>query len=304
MFKISDLQSQETSLRGLKARSRIILFFLIIISLAGVIQIVKLTVIDQENYVTESEKNRIIRVPVYPARGLIGLAKDNKLLVENIVAQQLTINSKSTTDIASTIVDIQKTIGIPEEVVRTFYKVLSSNPRNRNITLMDDLTEEQVAKYLVNKERWPSSNLEAYLKRYVIDNSLFSHVVGYTGAISSQEREDDEEYRYAINSRLGKSGIEKTFENELRGKVGYRTVEVDVHGKEVRELEKVLPSKAKNIYLSLDQELQELARKGLRGRKGAVVAIDPNNGLVKVLVSSPDFNPNIFNETAKGDLRS
>lgn len=304
MFKISDLQSQEASLRGLKARSRIILFFLIIISLAGVIQIVKLTVIDQENYVTESEKNRIIRVPVYPARGLIGLAKDNKLLVENIVAQQLTINSKSTTDIASTIVDIQKTIGIPEEVVRTFYKVLSSNPRNRNITLMDDLTEEQVAKYLVNKERWPSSNLEAYLKRYVIDNSLFSHVVGYTGAISSQEREDDEEYRYSINSRLGKSGIEKTFENELRGKVGYRTVEVDVHGKEVRELDKVLPSKAKNIFLSLDQELQELARKGLRGRKGAVVAIDPNNGLVKVLVSSPDFNPNIFNETAKGNLRS
>ena len=303
MFKISDLQSQEASLRGLKARSRIILFFLIIISLAGVIQIVKLTVIDQENYVTESEKNRIIRVPVYPARGLIGLAKDNKLLVENIVAQQLTINSKSTTDIASTIVDIQKTIGIPEEVVRTFYKVLSSNPRNRNITLMDDLTEEQVAKYLVNKERWPSSNLEAYLKRYVIDNSLFSHVVGYTGAISSQEREDDEEYRYSINSRLGKSGIEKTFENELRGKVGYRTVEVDVHGKEVRELEKVLPSKAKNIFLSLDQELQELARKGLRGRKGAIVAIDPNNGLVKVLVSSPDFNPNIFNETAKGNLR-
>ena len=304
MFKISDLQSQEASLRGLKARSRIILFFLIIISLAGVIQIVKLTVIDQENYVTESEKNRIIRVPVYPARGLIGLAKDNKLLVENIVAQKLTINFKSTTDIASTILDIQKTIGIPEEVVLTFYKVLSSNPRNRNITLMDDLTEEQVAKYLVNKERWPSSNLEAYLKRYVIDNSLFSHVVGYTGAISSQEREDDEEYRYSINSRLGKSGIEKTFENELRGKVGYRTVEVDVHGKEVRELEKVLPSKAKNIFLSLDQELQELARKGLRGRKGAVVAIDPNNGLVKVLVSSPDFNPNIFNETAKGDLRS
>ena len=304
MFKISDLQSQEASLRGLKARSRIILFFLIIISLAGVMQIVKLTVIDQENYVTESEKNRIIRVPVYPARGLIGLAKDNKLLVENIVAQQLTINSKSTTDIASTIVDIQKTIGIPEEVVTTFYKVLSSNPRNRNITLMDDLSEEQVAKYLVNKERWPSSNLEAYLKRYVIDNSLFSHVVGYTGAISSQEREDDEEYRYSINSRLGKSGIEKTFENELRGKVGYRTVEVDVHGKEVRELDKVLPSKAKNIFLSLDQELQELARKGLRGRKGAVVAIDPNNGLVKVLVSSPDFNPNIFNETAEGDLRS
>ena len=304
MFKISDLQSQEASLKGLKRRSRIILGFLFFVSLAGVLQIVKLTVIDQENYATESEKNRIIRVPVYPSRGLIGLAKSNRLLVENIVAQQLTINFKSTADIDSTIVDIQKTIGIPEEVVRTFYKVLSSNPRNMNIILMDDLTEEQVAKYLVNKERWPSSDLEAYLKRYVIDNSLFSHVLGYTGAVSRQEREDDEEYRYSINSRLGKSGIEKTYENELRGKVGYRTVEVDVHGKEVRELEKVLPTKAKNIFLSLDQELQELARKGLKGRRGAVVAIDPNNGLVKVLVSSPDYNPNIFNETAEGDLRS
>ena len=304
MFKISDLQGQEASLKGLKRRSRIILGFLFFVSLAGVLQIVKLTVIDQENYATESEKNRIIRVPVYPSRGLIGLAKSNRLLVENIVAQQLTINFKSTADIDSTIVDIQKTIGIPEEVVRTFYKVLSSNPRNMNIILMDDLTEEQVAKYLVNKERWPSSDLEAYLKRYVIDNSLFSHVLGYTGAVSRQEREDDEEYRYSINSRLGKSGIEKTYENELRGKVGYRTVEVDVHGKEVRELEKVLPTKAKNIFLSLDQELQKLARKGLKGRKGAVVAIDPNNGLVKVLVSSPDYNPNIFNETAEGDLRS
>jgi penicillin-binding protein 2 len=304
MFKISDLQSREASLKGLKRRSRIILFFLFFISLAGALQIIKLTVIDQENYATESEKNRIIRVPVYPARGLIGLAKDNSLLVENIVAQQLRINFKSTADIDSTIKDIQETIGIPEETIRAFYKALSSNPRNSSIAVMDDLSEEQVAKYLVNKERWPSSDIDAYLKRYVINNSLFSHVLGYTGAVSSQEREDEEEYRYSINSKLGKSGIEKTYENELRGRVGYRTVEVDVHGKEVRELEKVLPSKAKNIFLSLDQELQELARKGLNGRRGAVVAIDPNNGLVKVLVSSPDYNPNIFNDTAKGDLRS
>jgi penicillin-binding protein 2 len=168
---------------------------------------------------------------------------------------------------------------------------------------MDNLSEEQVAKYLLHKERWPSSDIDAYLKRYVINGPLFSHVVGHTGAVTNQER-DDEEYNYSINSRLGKTGIEKTYENELRGKVGYRTVEVDVHGKEVRELEKVLPLKAKNIFLSLDKELQELARRELKGRRGAVVALDPNSGLVKVLVSSPDYNPNIFNETVKGNLIS
>ena len=303
MFKISDLQSQESSLRGLKRRSKIVMAFLFVLSLAGAIQILKLTVIQQENYVTESEKNRIIRVPVYPARGLIGLSGDDSLLVENIVSQKLTINLISTVNIDSTIKDIQKSIGIPEEVILSFYDSVSSNPRNTNITLMDDLSEEQVAKYLLHKERWPSSDIDAYLKRYVINGPLFSHVVGYTGAVTNQERED-EEYNYSINSRLGKTGIEKTYENELRGKVGYRTVEVDVHGKEVRELEKVLPLKAKNIFLSLDKELQELARRELKGRRGAVVALDPNNGLVKVLVSSPDYNPNIFNETAKGNLMS
>ena len=303
MFKISDLQSQESSLRGLKRRSKIVMAFLFVLSLAGAIQILKLTVIQQENYVTESEKNRIIRVPVYPARGLIGLSGDDSLLVENIVSQKLTINLISTVNIDSTIKDIQKSIGIPEEVILSFYDSVSSNPRNTNITLMDDLSEEQVAKYLLHKERWPSSDIDAYLKRYVINGPLFSHVVGYTGAVTNQERED-EEYNYSINSRLGKTGIEKTYENELRGKVGYRTVEVDVHGKEVRELEKVLPLKAKNIFLSLDKELQELARRELKGRRGAVVALDPNNGLVKVLGSSPDYNPNIFNETVKGNLIS
>jgi penicillin-binding protein 2 len=303
MFKISDLQSQESSLRGLKRRSKIVMAFLFVLSLAGAIQILKLTVIQQENYVTESEKNRIIRVPVYPARGLIGLSGDDSLLVENIVSQKLTINLISTVNIDSTIKDIQKSIGIPEEVILSFYDSVSSNPRNTNITLMDDLSEEQVAKYLLHKERWPSSDIDAYLKRYVINGPLFSHVVGHTGAVTNQER-DDEEYNYSINSRLGKTGIEKTYENELRGKVGYRTVEVDVHGKEVRELEKVLPLKAKNIFLSLDKELQELARRELKGRRGAVVALDPNSGLVKVLVSSPDYNPNIFNETVKGNLIS
>jgi len=83
MLHISDLQSQESSLKGLKRRSKIIMVFLFIISLASVIQILNLTVIDQENYVTESEKNRIVRIPVYPSRGLIALSNDNSVIVDN-----------------------------------------------------------------------------------------------------------------------------------------------------------------------------------------------------------------------------
>mgnify|MGYP003862620367 CR=1 FL=1 len=138
MLHISDLQSQESSLKGLKRRSKIIMVFLIIISLASVIQILNLTVIDQENYVTESEKNRIVRIPVYPSRGLIALSNDNSVIVENIVSQKLTISLNSTEDVVSTISDIQKSIGISQEVIQSFFNVTSSSSRNINITLIDD----------------------------------------------------------------------------------------------------------------------------------------------------------------------
>ena len=133
MLHISDLQSQEASLKGLKRRSKIIMVFLFIISLASVIQILNLTVIDQENYVTESEKNRIVRIPVYPSRGLIALSNDNSVIVENIVSQKLTISLNSTEDVVSTISDIQKSIGISQEVIQSFFNVISSSSRNTNI---------------------------------------------------------------------------------------------------------------------------------------------------------------------------
>ena len=163
MLHIPDVQSQEASLKGLKRRSKIIMVFLFIISLASVIQIINLTVIDQENYVTESEKNRIVRIPVYPSRGLIALSNDNSVIVENIVSQKLTISLNSTEDVVSTISDIQKSIGISQEVIQSFFNVTSSSSRNINLTLIDDMTEEQVAKYLLHKERWPSVNIDAYL---------------------------------------------------------------------------------------------------------------------------------------------
>ena len=109
-------------------------------------------------------------------------------------------------------------------------------------------------------------------------------------------------FSYPLSFQIGKSGVEKSYEEQMRGGIGYKTVEVDVHGKEIRELTRVIPKKGSDIYLTLDKDLQELARNELAGRKGAIVALDPNNGFIKALVSGPDFNPNILNKTEKGDL--
>ena len=146
--------------------------------------------------------------------------------------------------------------------------------------------------------------MEAQLVRYSIFGSLFSHVTGYVGPVSKQEWEESRDFPYSFDFISGKTGVEKHYEKVLRGQIGYKTVEVDVHGKEVRELERYLPKKAKDLHLGLDKELQMLSRYELAGRRGAIVAMDPNSGLIKALVSSPDFNPNVLNKTEKGSIHN
>ena len=138
--------------------------------------------------------------------------------------------------------------------------------------------------------------------RFNVLGPLFSHVIGHLGPITVEEQEDSGNFRYPLSYWIGKTGVEEFYEEFLRGGVGHKTIEVDVHGREFRELERTIPEKAKNLYLSLDKNLQYLAREELAGRKGAIVAMDPNNGLIKALISSPDFNPNIFNKTETGNV--
>tara|TARA_B100001179_G_C18582866_1_gene400833 strand:- start:500 stop:1807 length:1308 start_codon:yes stop_codon:yes gene_type:complete len=123
------------------------------------------------------------------------------------------------------------------------------------------------------------------------------------GPVSIEEIQDSNDFKYPLGYQIGKTGVEKFYEKEMRGSIGFKTIEVDVHGKELRELDRVFPDRAKDIYTSLDKDLQLLARKELDGRKGAIVALDPNNGLIKALVSSPDFNPNILNKTELGNIQ-
>ncbi len=303
MFKSSDLQTHTESLRSLKRRSKFIFFLLFLLSFAGISQIFNLTVIKQANYVTESEKNRIVTIPIYPSRGLIKSAKDESLIAENIVSQKLTISIDGNSNMLGILEEMVQIIGIPNTDINNFMNIISRDGfKKKSVTLIDDLSESQIAKFLLHKEKWPSVKITPHLKRFVVDGSLFSHAIGYLGLVSLVEKQDSENFRYRHDAETGKTGLEKFYENELRGFAGYRTVEVDVYGNEVRELERAMPIKAKDIYISLDRDLQSLSIKMLNGRKGAVVALDPTTGLIKTLVSSPNYDPNLFNDTSEGSV--
>ena len=302
MSEFLNLDREKEAQTKLTKRSIFLFLLLGLFAIITLFQIVKLTVLDSSLYRTISDENRIVRVPIYPSRGLIRLS-DGEIVVENIVSQALTISPSKIKDIDQTLKELKKSFIINEKQLLAFKeKSISKKPKYERLVIAQNLSQEQIARFSVESDRWPGLSIEARLMRFNLFGPIFSHVLGYVGQISLEEIEDSVNFSYPLSFQIGKSGVEKSYEEQMRGGIGYKTVEVDVHGKEIRELTRVIPKKGSDIYLALDKDLQELARNELAGRKGAIVALDPNNGFIKVLVSGPDFNPNILNKTEIGDL--
>ena len=292
-----DLISNVNDLRRLKKRSSFLFFFVILLIAVGLFKITELTVLDRQEYVTESEKNRIINVPIYPARGLIKLI-DGEIIAENIVTHDLLIKKTLFDKSANEINDLQRTLSESDLEAKTNF--LQTTNGSNELILISGLSVEQLAKYQINKKNWPSVELRTRLRRFLPHKNTFSHVIGHLGEVTKEDERQNLGLQYESGSYLGKVGLEKRYEPEMRGKRGISVVEVDVFGKQIREIERTQPERPLNLYLSLNLKLQILAREELSGRKGAIIAIDPNTGFIKALVSSPDYNPNILNKTENG----
>ena len=292
-----DLRSNEKDLRALKQRSSFLFFFIFLLMIVGLFKIIELTVIDRQEYFSESEKNRIINVPIYPARGLIKLS-NGEVVAENIVTHELTIK-KSLIDSSST--EINDLLNeFSERSYSADIDSLKSGTGSDEIILVSSLNPQQLAKFQINEEKWPSITLKSQLRRFLPHKNTFSHIVGHLGEVTKEEVREYQNINYQLGAYIGKVGLEKKYESEMRGNTGFKTIEVDVFGKQVRELSRTPPNKPLDLLLSLNLDLQLLARQELSGQKGAIIAIDPNTGFIKALVSSPDYNPNIINKSEEG----
>ena len=291
------LAYREGDLRRLKQRSSVLFLLVFLLIVVGLTKIVKLTVIDRQEYFTESEKNRIINIPIYPARGLIKLSS-GEVVAENIVTHELAIKKSLLDKSTNEIKDLKEMLS--EDWIESEKGEAELINGSDEIILFSNINLKQLAKYQLNKERWPSIYLKTQLRRFLPHKNVFSHVVGHLGQVTKEEVRQDNVFKYQLGSYLGKVGLEKEYESEMRGKRGVRTIEVDVFGNQIRELRRTLPVRPVNLFLSLNLSLQRLAKEELSGRKGAIVAIDPNTGFIKALVSSPDYNPNVLNKTEKG----
>lgn len=185
-----------------------------------------------------------------------------------------------------------------DEEIENFQKERRGYKAHRPVPLKDNLTEKEIAKFVVNQHRFPFVNITGTQHRYYPYGKTLTHVLGYVSKINNQDKarleEEDKLSDYVGTLNIGKIGIERFYEDMLHGSPGYEEVEVNNRGKIVRQLNHNPPVAGEDIYLTIDLNLQRYIENLLGDRRAAVVAIDPNTGEVLALVSSPSYDPNLF----------
>jgi penicillin-binding protein 2 len=265
----------------------------ILLLLAVAARLFYLQIINHSYYTTLAEGNRLRTEPVTPPRGLI-YDRNGVLLAENRPSYELDITPEQVEDLHATITALTKVIDIHPQDIKQFDDLLKTKKPFQPLPLRINLSDAEVARFAVDRQNFPGVDIRATLARYYPLGAVTAHVVGYTGIINPEELANLDPEQYNNTSQVGKIGIEGSYESLLHGSVGTRQVETDAQGRVVRQVSYTPPVPGSNLYLSIDVRLQEAAEKALGDYNGAVVAIDPRNGEILALVSTPSFNPNEF----------
>lgn len=258
-----------------------------------IFRLVYLQVFEYEHFDYLSNRNRVDIEPLPPQRGLI-YDRNGVLLAENIPTFSLEMVPEKVPNVDETLKELSKLLALSDEDIEAFKDRVKRQRRFHHVVIRQRLTEEEVARFSANRYRFPGVDIEGRLIRHYPQNNLFAHAVGYVGRINERDMEIIDQKDYKGTSQIGKTGIEKQYEDTLHGSVGYRQVETNVQGRIVRELMSVPSQSGDDLFLNLDINLQRVAAESLGDYNGSVVAIDPRNGGVLALVSKPDYNPNSF----------
>ena len=252
----------------------------------------KLQVLDHDVYVTRSEANRIKARPVVPGRGLI-YDRNGKLLAENVPAFRVDVTPNKVEDMAATLAGLKVIFSLDEEDIERFNQSRRARRSFMPVTLKLRVSDEEMARFAVDRWRYPGVELEPYLTRRYPYGDLLAHVIGYVGRVDEKDLEELGEGNAAL-THIGKSGLERYYERELRGKVGYEQVETNVQGRAIRTVGRVPAQSGTDLRLSIDIDLQQAMVEAFGEQEGSAVAIDPRTGEILAMVSLPSYDPNLF----------
>ena len=273
-------------------------FRLVIILMLGVLLLLgwrfgTLQLGQHELYAARADDNRVRLHALAPNRGLI-LDRQGRVLAENRPAYRLVVVPERTTGLDEVIEKLSDLVPISGDELRRFNQQRQRSRRFESLTLKSNLSDEEVARLAIHRHRLPGVEIEPYLTRYYPHGELLAHVVGYVGRIDERDLRRLGREQYRATSHVGKTGIERYYEDLLHGQPGLERAETNAQGRVLRVLERTDPTPGEDLVLGLDLHLQRAAHESLGDFAGAVIALKVDTGEVLALVSKPGFDPNLF----------
>ena len=284
-------------------REKIFYFGLLVILLFGIltIQLARLQLVNGDKYSLRSETNRLRQEPISPTRGLI-YDRDGTPLVENRASFAAAIVAADVPDGEETRISIavQNFTGRPaSEIEALIEERRNSNDPFTPVVVQDNLSNDTAFAMREKLATLPGLRVVVEPIREYKEGELLSHIVGFVGPVDQEEFALLETSGYSYNDRIGKAGVEYTYEALLRGVAGTRFVETDASGREISVIDEVGAVAGRNVVLSIDIDLQrkveEFLKAGMgKSKNAAAIVIDVHSGDILTLVSLPNYDSNVF----------
>jgi penicillin-binding protein 2 len=278
-----------------------VLVVVLLLAVAG--RLFYLQVLRYDYYAELSQGNRVRTEPVPPSRGLI-LDRHGVVLAENRPAFQLELVREQVGDMRAVDAALGQLVAIGllrKEEVPGIRRTVQLHKVYESVPIKLQLDDDEMALFAVHRWQFTGVDIHARLARYYPLREIAVHAIGYVSAINDEDLKNIDSAEYAGTSLIGKVGVEGAYEAQLHGKPGFREILVNAAGRPVDkagnyapQLSSRAPVAGTDLVLGLDIRVQKIAEEALTGKRGAVVAMDPRNGDIIAMASTPAFDPNDF----------
>jgi penicillin-binding protein 2 len=253
----------------------------------------KIQVFDYEKYYKMAEANRLRELDIPAPRGLI-LDRQKVVLADNLPSFKVSLIRENIKNYQKNIEELSSLLGIKTDELKNRIDRYRSLPAFEPIVIKDNLSLNEVAMIEARKDEFPEIRLEVEPKRFYPFGPTAAHLLGYLQEVSIDEIKNKADKLWRPGDMVGKTGLEKQYNDYLAGQNGKLIEMIDSLGHSKGEVKKIEPRKGKDLVVSIDFDLQKKAEELLQGKEGAIVALDPRTGECLVWASSPAYDPNRF----------
>ncbi|MBW2207289.1 MAG: penicillin-binding protein 2, partial [Deltaproteobacteria bacterium] len=274
-------------------RLRTVTLVVIIVFVVLILRLWYLQVVKGPSYRIQSENNRIHLQDIPPFRGMI-FDRNGDLLVDNRPSFDMNFIPEEIQDRNRLFDSLHKLIGLDDAQARAKLDKKGRGYPFKPLLVEKNISRDDLAIIETNLYNLPGVKIQVRPQRNYAYGEFGCHIIGYLGEISERQLRTDKYPGNRSGDLIGKYGVEKKWQKALHGYRGGEQVEVDAAGRRLKVISRKPPIPGLNLTLTIDKKLQMAAEKGLKGKTGAVVVLNPNNGEILAMASSPAFDPNLF----------